>query len=126
TDRPEEMIAFYRGLGFVIVGEEAWRAGSAPHFALAFGDNKINVHAPQLWKNPRFTLRAPAAQPGCGHFCFVWDGSAADLNDTLQSAGAAVEVGPVERQGGRAAGTATGTSVYTRDPEGNLLEFIIY
>ena len=51
---------------------------------------------------------------------------AAALDELLGSAGAAVEEGPVERQGGRGGGRTMGTSVYTRDPDGNLLEFISY
>jgi catechol 2,3-dioxygenase-like lactoylglutathione lyase family enzyme len=34
--------------------------------------------------------------------------------------------GPVPRIGGRGAGTGQGISVYTRDPDDNLLEFISY
>jgi catechol 2,3-dioxygenase-like lactoylglutathione lyase family enzyme len=45
------------------------------------------------------------------------------LRGTLDGAGAEVIEGPVERQGGR---RAAGTSVYVRDPDGNLLEFMIY
>ena len=41
----------------------------------------------------------------------------------LDRAGAKVIEGPAARQGGR---KATGSSVYVRDPDGNLLEFIIY
>ena len=37
-----------------------------------------------------------------------------------------VTPGPVPREGGRGGGKAAGTSVYTRDPDGNLLEFIVY
>jgi len=40
----------------------------------------------------------------------------------LAAAGAQVVEGPCERQGARGAGTST----YTRDPDGNLLEFILY
>jgi catechol 2,3-dioxygenase-like lactoylglutathione lyase family enzyme len=36
--------------------------------------------------------------------------------------GVAVELGPVERSGAR----GTGRSVYSRDPDGSLLEFIAY
>jgi catechol 2,3-dioxygenase-like lactoylglutathione lyase family enzyme len=122
----ETMLAFYRRLGFTVVGEADWRAGRSPLVAIAFGHNKINFHAPPLWQRPSFTLRAPAAQPGCGDFCFVWDGGLATLQTALAAAGAAVETGPVTRQGGRDAGTASGTSIYTRDPEHNLLEFIVY
>jgi catechol 2,3-dioxygenase-like lactoylglutathione lyase family enzyme len=37
--------------------------------------------------------------------------------------GAEIEEGPVERHGGR---RAAASSVYVRDPDGNLLEFMIY
>ncbi len=126
TNDPEGLLAFYRALGFHIVGEDAWRSGAMPVFAIAFGDNKINVHDPKLWQNPRFTLRGPTAQPGCGDFCFVWDGDIESATDQIRQAGAEVIEGPVPREGGRALGSVQGTSVYTRDPDGNLIEFIVY
>lgn len=126
TAQPEEMLRFYRALGFSAPEPEEWRRGGAKFFAIQFGDNKINVHAPEMWRNAAFTLRGPTAVPGCGDFCFVWGGTPADLTRTLQQVGAAVEVGPVSRIGGRSGGRAKGTSTYTRDPDGNLLEFIIY
>ena len=60
--------------------------------------------------------------PGCGDMCFVWDGDLDSLLGTLQKAGAAIEVGPVESDGAQ----GRGTSVYSRDPDKNLIEFIIY
>lgn len=126
TAQPEQMLRFYRALGFGVPTPEAWRASGRPYFSIQFGENKINVHAPELWGNPAFTLRGPTAQPGCGDFCFVWSGTLEAVRAALAAAGAAIEEGPVERVGARAAGTATGTSVYTRDPDGNLLEFIVY
>src|SRR5260370_21942248 len=33
---------------------------------------------------------------------------------------------PIERMGARLGGTSRGISNYTRDPDGNLLEFIVY
>ena len=87
------------------------------------GRNMINFHRPARWQDGSFTLRAPAAKPPCGDLCFVWDGTAAQLKAWLDAAGARVEEGPVPRQGGR---KADGSSVYIRDPDGNLLEFIIY
>jgi catechol 2,3-dioxygenase-like lactoylglutathione lyase family enzyme len=126
TAKPEEMLRFYRALGFSAPTPEAWRAQNVPFFAVQFGENKINVHAPGLWQNTGFTLRGPTAQPGCGDFCFVWSGTMAELMGTLQRAGAAIEEGPVERIGGRRGGHAKGTSIYTRDPDQNLLEFIVY
>jgi catechol 2,3-dioxygenase-like lactoylglutathione lyase family enzyme len=41
----------------------------------------------------------------------------------LDHAGAKIEEGPVARQGGR---KKAATSMYVRDPDGNLLEFMIY
>ena len=56
----------------------------------------------------------------------MWTGDESELIAVLDRAGAACELGPVERIGGRSGGTAKGQSVYTRDPDLNLLEFIIY
>jgi catechol 2,3-dioxygenase-like lactoylglutathione lyase family enzyme len=126
TDRPEEMLRFYRSLGFSAPTPEEWTASGAPAFSVQFGENKINVHSPALWRNPSFTLRGKPAVPGCGDFCFVWTGSVASLREKLLEAGASIEEGPVERIGGGQGGRAKGTSLYTRDPDRNLLEFIVY
>jgi catechol 2,3-dioxygenase-like lactoylglutathione lyase family enzyme len=122
----EAMVAFYRRLGFTIVDEDRWRAGNRPLVALQFGEQKINLHAPELWQRQEFTLRGPAARPGCGDICFVWDGSLDDLQAALKAADAPAELGPVPREGGRGGGKTVGTSMYTRDPDGNLLEFMVY
>jgi catechol 2,3-dioxygenase-like lactoylglutathione lyase family enzyme len=45
------------------------------------------------------------------------------LKALLDRVGAKIEVGPADRPGGR---QKTGSSVYIRDPDGNLLEFMIY
>ena len=126
TARPGEMLRFYRALGFGAPTPEQWKASGATHFSLHLGNQKINVHAPALWENAEFTLRGPSALPGCGDFCFVWSADADALLLMLREAGAQIEDGPVERAGGRDGGRAKGTSYYTRDPDGNLLEFIIY
>jgi catechol 2,3-dioxygenase-like lactoylglutathione lyase family enzyme len=126
VERTEEILAFYKRLGFAIVDEDRWRSGERPLFSILCGEQKINVHPPALWQRPAFTLRGPAALPGCGDLCFVWDGTVDDLQAMLNAAGASVEVGPVPREGGRGHGRTVGTSLYTRDPDGNLLEFIVY
>jgi len=115
----EAMVRFYRAVGFQV--KEGARICS-----VHFGDHKINFHRPAMWQSNDFTLRASAAKPPCGDFCFVWDGSADTLTARLRRAEAEVVEGPVQRQGGRKGGTANGTSWYVRDPDGNLLEFIIY
>ena len=113
------MVQFYRDLGFTVM--------EGPSIcSVHFGHHKINFHRPERWQDETFTLRAPAAEPPCGDFCFVWDGTADALRSTLSQAGAEIIEGPVARTGGRDGGTASGTSLYIRDPDNNLLEFIIY
>jgi catechol 2,3-dioxygenase-like lactoylglutathione lyase family enzyme len=112
----DAMIAFYRKLGF-----DLRESGAA--VSVYAGRNMINFHRPTRWQDSAFTLRAPAAKPPCGDLCFVWDGTAAQLKAWLDASGARVEEGPVSRQGGR---KADGSSTYIRDPDGNLLEFMIY
>jgi catechol 2,3-dioxygenase-like lactoylglutathione lyase family enzyme len=110
------MVSFYRSLGFDVAEN--------PHVVSVYvGEQMINLHRPETWERAGFTLRAPAARPPCGDLCFVWDGDADALATLLRATGAPVEEGPVAREGGR---RAPASSVYTRDPDGNLLEFMIY
>ena len=123
--------------------QEAFRREQPPIFHVHFGPNKINMHAPALWqgeillRGEAFTLKGPTALPGCGDFCFVWTASVAELYTALDRANAPIitkaddplintDSGAVPREGGRQEGTQMGTSVYCRDPDGNLLEFITY
>ena len=110
------MVAFYRALGLDVAEQRSVVSVYA-------GNQMINFHRPEIWRRDAFTLRAPAAQPPCGDLCFVWDGSPEPLHALLDAAGAEIVEGPVSRQGGR---RADATSVYVRDPDGNLLEFMIY
>lgn len=112
----EAMLAFYRGLGCDVTE-------SALACSVYFGENMINFHRPSTWQRASFTLRAPAAKPPCGDLCFVWEGSPESLQALLDKAGAKIIEGPVGRQGGR---KKAASSVYVRDPDGNLLEFMIY
>ncbi len=118
-ENTDAMLAFYRALGFGVNEREHF-------YSVHFGDQKINFHAPARWQSGRFTLRGPTAVPGCGDFCFVWEGSVESLRAMLDQAGATIIEGPIERQGGRDGGRAKGTSLYVRDPDSNLLEFMIY
>jgi len=112
----EAMVAFYRSLGLEVAKH--------PHVVSIYvGDQMINFHRPETWQREDFTLRAPTARPPCGDLCFVWDGTAESLHALLDEADAMVIEGPVAREGGR---RAPASSIYVRDPDGNLLEFMIY
>jgi catechol 2,3-dioxygenase-like lactoylglutathione lyase family enzyme len=113
----DAMVDFYRSLGFDVVEN--------PYVVSVYvgSGQMINLHRPETWQRDGFTLRAPAAQPPCGDVCFVWEGSADALRHRLDEVGATVVEGPVPRQGGR---RADATSVYVRDPDGNLVEFMVY
>lgn len=126
TRQPEPMIRFYRALGFSTPDPEGWEARGESFFSVHYGDLRINFHAPSLFEDPGFSLRGPSAAPGCGDLCFVWDGTMAEVQDLLEAAGARIEAGPVEMVGGRNEGRNRGESLYTRDPDANLLEFIVY
>ena len=112
----EAMLAFYRSLGLEV-------SENANACSVYIGDQMINFHRPAHLQDEKFTLRAPAAKPPCGDLCFVWDGTAESVKTMLDRAGAKIVEGPVERQGGR---KRAASSVYVRDPDGNLLEFMIY
>ena len=108
----DAMLGFYRGLGFDV-------AEGAAACSVYIGDQMINFHRPATWQRESFTLRAPAAKPPCGD----WDGTPEALKAMLDRAGAKIIEGPVARQGGR---RKASSSVYIRDPDGNLLEFMTY
>lgn len=88
-------------------------------FAYRFGDIQLNLHGPGLAPIP--VARLPV-QPGNSDLCFEWIGPIEDAIVHLERHGVAVELGPVERNGAK----GRGTSVYFRDPDGSLLEFMSY
>jgi catechol 2,3-dioxygenase-like lactoylglutathione lyase family enzyme len=88
-------------------------------WAYRFGVAQLNIHGPGIDATP--LARLPV-QPGGSDLCFVWPGSIKDAIAHLASHGVAVELGPVARYGAHGAGV----SVYFRDPDGSLLEFIVY
>lgn len=88
-------------------------------FAYRIGSQQLNVHGPGSEPEP---VAAVPVRPGNSDVCFVWDGSAEDAFEHLRGRGVEVVLGPVERPGAR----GVGRSVYFRDPDGSLLEFISY
>ena len=110
----ERSNAFYRDvLGAELVELDAGRWG----YRLA--GTQLNVHGPGSDAHPR---ASDPVRPGNSDLCFVWEGPIDGAADHLRERGVDVELGPVERIGARGAGT----SVYFRDPDGSLLEFISY
>lgn len=105
--------AFYRD---VVGAELVQRDGRT---AYRFGAQQLNLHGPGL--SPEPVARLPV-QPGNSDLCFAWDGPIEVAVAHLGACGVAIELGPVPRAG---AG-GTGQSVYFRDPDGSLLEFIAY
>ena len=122
TANAERLLAFYKKLGFAINDEEEWRVGTARMFSIQIGESKINVHPERFMAN----LRGPTAVPGCTDICFVWGGTVEECQEMLAEAGVDVIQGPVARKGGRQRGAAPSLSLYARDPDGNLLEWMIY
>jgi peroxiredoxin/catechol 2,3-dioxygenase-like lactoylglutathione lyase family enzyme len=88
-------------------------------YAYRFGDRQLNVHGPGV--APAEVARLPVA-PGNSDLCFEWNGPIADAVGHLERCGVAVEAGPMQRFGAK----GEGTSVYFRDPDGSLMEFISY
>jgi catechol 2,3-dioxygenase-like lactoylglutathione lyase family enzyme len=128
TNDAERLAAFYAALGFSVHGLDDWRAGRAPIFSIGCGDQKINVHPENLVAvrgHPAY-LRGDTAEAGCGDLCVVWEGGLDALHAMLARVGVKPIEGPVPRLGGRAGATTVGISVYVRDPDHNLLEFISY
>jgi catechol 2,3-dioxygenase-like lactoylglutathione lyase family enzyme len=110
----ERSNAFYtRVLGAELIEQDRGRV------SYRFGDQQLNVHGPGSTPEP-VALRP--GRPGSADLCFVWDGTPEEAIAHLEGEGVEVIEGPVPRRGGRDAGT----SVYFRDPDGSLLEFITY
>lgn len=105
--------AFYRD----VLGAEVLPHGAG--FVYRFGAQQLNVHGPGL--KVEQVARVPVL-PGGSDLCFVWSGPAAEAADHLKAWGVAVEDGPLTRHGAQ----GEGVSVYFRDPDGSLLEFICY
>ena len=86
--------------------------------ALQFGVHKINVHQAGREIEPK--ARHPT--PGSGDFCLVTTQPLDQVIAHVRACGVGIEQGPVERIG--ALGTIT--SIYFRDPDGNLVEVARY
>ena len=120
----ERSNAFYRD----VLRAEVVERGAG--YAYRFGAQQLNVHGPGVLPDP---VAADPVRPGNSDLCFHCErsgdersgrgrGEIEDAVEHLRSVGVPVELGPVERHGAQGGGT----SVYFRDPDGSLLEFITY
>jgi catechol 2,3-dioxygenase-like lactoylglutathione lyase family enzyme len=82
--------------------------------ALHFGAQKINLHV----AGREFEPKAAHPVPGSADLCFLTGRPLAEIGARLEALGHPIIEGPVARTG--AAGPIT--SIYTRDPDGNLIE----
>ena len=88
-------------------------------WAYRLGDKQLNVHGPGV--TPAEVARTPVL-PGNSDLCFEWSGPIEDAIAHLKTHGIAIDRGPLQRFGAK----GPGTSVYFRDPDGSLMEFMSY
>jgi catechol 2,3-dioxygenase-like lactoylglutathione lyase family enzyme len=102
-------IAFYRdvlGMAPVHFGDDRW--------AVAFGEQKLNLHQADRPVDPNVRH----ATPGSADLCLISATPTAQIMSELAGHGVSVVLGPVRRQGA----TAQLESVYIYDPDENLIE----
>jgi catechol 2,3-dioxygenase-like lactoylglutathione lyase family enzyme len=90
----------------------------AGRVALQIGRQKINLHQ----KGTEFAPHAAAPVPGSADFCLVAAGPITPIVDHVRRSGVEIILGPTPRTG--AMGPIT--SIYFRDPDGNLVEIGSY
>jgi len=108
----DETAAFYERCGMT---RETFAGGRV---AVTFGDAKINLHP----AGDEYVPHARTPTSGAADVCLVVDETASETVDHLEREGIEVVEGPVEKTGAR----GPMTSVYVRDPDGNLVEFASY
>lgn len=105
----ERTIAFYeRVLGMTAVSFGEGRR------ALAFGDQKLNLHQ----AGHEFEPKALRPTPGAIDLCLTTDVPLDEVAGQLRAESVVIEHGPVDKIGARRALR----SLYFRDPDGNLIE----
>jgi catechol 2,3-dioxygenase-like lactoylglutathione lyase family enzyme len=118
----EKMIAFYENvLQFPTERLDEYRSGKVPFPSVRLNaDTIIDLFPKKMWQAGS---RSGEGRENLNHFCIAlsketWE----KLLERLQADAVPIELGPVPRWGAH----GTGTSVYFRDPEGNLIEARYY
>jgi catechol 2,3-dioxygenase-like lactoylglutathione lyase family enzyme len=109
----DETIDFYEH----VLGMRPVRFGDGRR-ALEFGPSKINLHETGREIEPH--ARMPVS--GSADLCLVTTTPPDQVLAHLRARNVTVEIGPVPRTGAR----GPITSVYVRDPDGNLIEIASY
>ena len=104
-----------------VLGMEVDEFGEQKRTALKFGGQKINLRPAEATQHSWWT-GAAGGIPGTADLCFIVTVDAEQIISHLRHCGVAVEQGPVAKAG--ALGPIT--SVYCRDPDGNLIEISTY
>ena len=101
-----------------VLGMSRETFGPDRRVALKFGSQKLNLRPTQAanWET------GAVDAPGSLDLCFITDAAPEDVARHLGTCGVAVTEGPVTKTG--ALGPMT--SVYCRDPDGNLVEIAHY
>jgi catechol 2,3-dioxygenase-like lactoylglutathione lyase family enzyme len=105
-----EFYATVLGMEVITFGENRW--------ALKFGQQKLNLH--QVGHG--FEPKAQRPTVGAIDLCLITDISLDEVMEHLVKSGVAIEAGIVQRTG--AMGEIS--SIYIRDPDGNLVEIAHY
>ncbi len=118
----DRMLAFYTEVLHLVAERlEEFRAGQVPFPSVRLNaDTVIDLFPKKMWTESG----VPAdGHRHLNHFCLTLERVAWDaLQTRLEATGVAIEDGPVPRWGAR----GTGTSIYFRDPEHNLIEARYY
>ena len=97
--------------------EQFETAGGERRWALNYGRMKINLHQ----AGREFEPKAAFPTPGSADLCFLTRSPLAEWERHLNAHSVTIEEGPVQRSG--AMGPIT--SLYIRDPDGNLIEIAV-
>jgi extradiol dioxygenase family protein len=118
----EKMIAFYSKV-LMLASErlKEYRAGKVPFPSVRLNsDTIIDLFPKKLWQKSSTTGKG---RDNLNHFCIAlsketWE----ELRERLKANNVDIEEGPVPRWGAH----GTGTSIYFRDPQRNLIEARYY
>ena len=118
----EKMIAFYSKVLLLTTERlEEFRAGKVPFPSVRMNsETVIDLFPKKMWHKDNTIENG---NNNLNHFCLALNKKAwEDLSGRLKANNIPIEEGPVQRWGAH----GTGTSIYFRDPEGNLIEARFY